>query len=115
MKRKAIILSIYFVIWLLLVVFFGKFLIPIIFLGIYTGIIYSGGAMSEHGEEFSCEIGWVCFSAVFAGNIIYVLTASLFPVTSFLYHDFTFWGGVGYVAGLTFLNAPFNFWVFAGD
>lgn len=115
MKRKAIILGIYFMIWLLLVVFLGQFLISIIFLGIYTGIIYSGGAMFEHAEDLSEEIGWVCFSAVFAGNIIHVLIAGLFPVASFLYHDFTFWGGVGYVAGLTILNAPFNFWVFSGD
>lgn len=115
MKKKQIVLSAYFIVWVLIIVLIGQYILPLVFLGIYTGIIYSGGAMSEYSDTISVEIGWTCFAAVFTGSIIHVFVSGLVPVDSFLYHNFSFWGGFGYVAGCAILNAPFNFWIFSGD
>lgn len=115
MKKEKIILGTFFIIWFLLTIFFGKIVISIVFLGVFAGIIFSSDSEFFSDPDMEKMIGGLCFIAVFLGNVVYVLVAGFFPESSWQHTEFTFWGGVGYIAGLTALNAPFNFWVFSGD
>jgi hypothetical protein len=110
MKKETVVLSIFFVTWFLLTIFFGKVIITIIFLGIFAGVIFSGEL--NFSSDLESKIAGICFLAVFLGNIVYVLTASLFPELSWQHTDFTFWRGFWYVIGLSILNFIFTFVVF---